>query len=68
MTRREEARSMQQFFGKGFLTVAEVARYIGVSRGKAEAMLAGADYIIGAYNTKQYSVSDIAERIMQKRG
>lgn len=68
MTRREEARSLMQFFGKGFLTVNEIAKYIGVSRRRAEVMLEGCDHIIGAYNTKQYSAYDVAEMLMHQRG
>lgn len=68
MTKRELARSMQDQFGKGLLRSREFAKFMGIGLETAEDMLDGLDFIHGAYGAKQYSVDDIAEMLMQKRG
>lgn len=68
MDKQSLSRSMQRQFGHGMILTREFSQFMGISYRKAADMLKGLDYVLGAYNAKQYSVDDVAEMIMRNRG
>lgn len=69
MDRRTIARSLKQSYGRGMVTISQVAEFIGIGRSTAATLLKDLDYLpMGKGNAKSYLVDDVAEMIMQRRG
>lgn len=66
MTKTAIKRQLESATGKSFLNISEVARCLGMGQDHTKALLAGLDYLPSG-REKRYLVSDVAERIAERR-
>ena len=66
VTKTSIKRQLESATGKSFLNISEVARCLGSGQDYAKELLAGLDYLPSG-REKRYLVSDVAERIAERR-
>ena len=66
MTKTDIKRQLEAVSGKSFLCVSEIASSMGMGRGSVVNLLEGLDYVPSG-REKRYLISDVAERIADRR-
>lgn len=65
MTKQEIMRDIKNDFGT-FVTISDIARYMGSGRDTARELVAGLDYL-NRGRAKQFFAGDVADRIIKQR-
>ena len=66
MTKTSIRRQLEAATGKSFLCVSEIARCLGMGQDHTRSLLAGLDYLPSG-REKRYLISDVAERIVERK-
>lgn len=68
MEKKQIARMLHRFYGRGLITTNQVAQFMGIGRETAAEMLDGLDFIFAGKNhAKAYLIDDVAEMIVNRR-
>ena len=69
MTRAQMTEDLRKAFGKSYLSIADVARYMGSNRDQAKHYLVGVTYIETGERCKgkRYHIRDVADMLFRRQ-